>query len=186
MSAGYFKKFAPQVKVVLSTGEVHQFESVAWDWGVYPPEGKQMSPWLAEQLRQVMRNGVGGLTEITKAEYDELIAKKKAEPDGMSQPWREEFKMDISLEKYQAQQAEQKRQSTPATVHLVPPAAAGAEVSMQGQARMAVPPAAPVPGYQTSGAAGQAGGPGSAGAVPTPPPALPRPTASKPKVPKKQ
>lgn len=174
----YYRKVDPNIRVVISTGESVKFEAVSWDTGVYPHEGKGISDWLINELQTAIAQGRGGMTEITFEEYSALLAKKKAEPDGLSRPWREEFKMDLSLEKHLAQQAEQKRQSTPAIVPPVPPvAAAGAEINMEGQARKAVPPAPPV----VQGAGGPA-----TGATPTNAPALPRPTASKPKPPPKK
>lgn len=164
----YFRKVDPRIKVVISTGEGVKFEAVSWDVGVYPPEGIGISEFLKNELLTAMAQGRGGMTEITFEEYTALLDKKKTEPDGLLRPSREEFKLNLSLEKMAeaARTAEAARsQSTPT---IAPPVQAAAEVNMHDQARMPSAPGPLVPGTAVQPAA----------------PALARPVASKGKKPK--
>lgn len=159
----YFKKANPDQKVFVSTGEWVKFEPVSHDLGVYPPEGKGISEWLIGELRACIARSVGGMTEITLEEYNDLLAKKKAEPDGLLPPWREEFKLNLSLEKHQEAQRAAALAKQQSTQPIAPPAPV-AEVNMENQARLPDQTVPAVPGQP---------------AVVAP---LPRPTASKPKV----
>lgn len=152
----YFRNHDPRVKVFISTGEWVQFEAATWDIGIYPPEGKGISEWLAGELRQCIARGVGGVTEITVQEYEELIKKKQTDPDGLVRPSREELEANFKLNKR--------------VLPSIGPRDAVPRVAVDmhnGAVVVEVPVAAP---------------PGTA---PTPvAPQIPRPTASKPPLPR--
>lgn len=166
MAIAYFKKSAPAVKVILSTGESLQFEAVSYEEGVYPrAEDQGISERLINELRNCIARGVGGITEISRDEFLELLKKKQTDPDGLQRPWREEFKPRLSLE--------QRTQSvsTPTTAPQGPVVRVGTD--MHGGVSVAPDkieraPTVPQPD-----------------SVPTPNvpgvPSLPKPTASKPK-----
>lgn len=126
----WFKKIDARIKVQISTGDAVQFEAVSWDIGVYPPEGKGISEWLANELRICIARGVGGITEISREEYLALQEKKKTDPDGLQRPWREEFKIKS-----------QPSQSSP-TASTQERVAAHVEVNMSGLKRVEQAPAA--------------------------------------------
>lgn len=94
----YFKKMDPRVKVMLSTGDQVQFEAVTWDTGVYPHEGKGISDWMGNELATAIAQGRGGMEEINRDEYVELLEKKKTNPSGLERPQREEWKMPHRIE----------------------------------------------------------------------------------------
>lgn len=159
----YFRKVSPQIKVMISTGEQVQFEAVSHEEGVYPRgEDKGISEFLINELRTCIARGVGGITEIGRDEFLELLKKKQTDPDGMQAPWREEFKPKLSLE--------QRTQSvsTPSTVPQGP--AVLVEVSMHDQASIVPDKVAPAPLA-----------PNTVPEATPATPALPKPTASKPK-----
>jgi len=92
----FFKKSSPKTKVLLSNGAWLEFENVDHEWGIYPPEGKGISEWMATELRSCISAGRGGLVEIGQAEYLSLIQKKKS---ASSTPrWREELGKSTMLQ----------------------------------------------------------------------------------------
>lgn len=68
----YFKKNDPFVKLHLGSGEVLAFSDVGGNLGILVTN----KPVYISAIRAVIRQGVGGVSEITGAEYGELQKKK--------------------------------------------------------------------------------------------------------------
>ena len=94
----YFKKIDPRIKVMLSGGHWCQFDDCGNNTGIHPREGQGYNEWTANELALCIQKQIGGITEITKEEYDALIeAKKKASSQPSPPRWREEFKMNLKV-----------------------------------------------------------------------------------------
>lgn len=87
-SMRYFKKTSPKTKVYLACGQYLQFENIDHEWGVYPPEGRGISPMLISEIEDAIRSGRGGIEEIQAQEYNAFIQKKNKGP--LPKLWREE------------------------------------------------------------------------------------------------
>lgn len=79
----FYKKISPQIRLQLASGRNLQFENVDGTWGVH----KSVNPEIQAELAACIRNEIGGVTEITEAEYTALVEKKTTSP----QVWREEL-----------------------------------------------------------------------------------------------
>jgi len=85
MAQRFFHKVEPRVSIVLANG-------TPWkNWvmidnhnGVIAPQ----SEFLSDSLWQCVQRGVGGVTSITKAEYDEWLKKKLTV---LPRVWRDEW-----------------------------------------------------------------------------------------------
>jgi hypothetical protein len=79
----FFKKVSPQVRLQLSNGHNLQFDNCDGTWGIL----KVSNEGILSELATCIRLETGGVSEITEAEYDELMQKKTT-----SKPlWRDEL-----------------------------------------------------------------------------------------------
>lgn len=79
----FYKKISPAVKLQLSNGLNLQFINVDGHWGVLKVGNEE----IQRELAQCIKSEIGGVSEITEAEYNEMFEKKTTSP-GL---WREEF-----------------------------------------------------------------------------------------------
>lgn len=107
----YFKQIYPQQKVVLSNGKGFRFQATPDpQWGVYSTE----TPALLKEFSLLIEKKVGGITEISQAEFDAL--KKKAPPKNHSEALSPSKVAEIALAKRRAsaERAARPVQLTPA------------------------------------------------------------------------
>ena len=95
MATRYFKKHNPNVKLFLKcTGGVLHFQQVD-KFGYLKSDDPQIgdNPSILDELDTGMRNQVGGVIEISAAQYDAAIKKKALSQSfpGSSPSWREEI-----------------------------------------------------------------------------------------------
>ena len=85
MPQRYFRKSDPKVGLILSTGTVFKnWTLIDHDTGVVAPQ-MQM---LVDELDKAAKSGIGGITEISRDEYDALLKKK---PSKLLPRWRDEW-----------------------------------------------------------------------------------------------
>ena len=80
--AKYYVKECPQTPIHFSIGRKVPFEDVDGDYGVYATD----NGWEIGEIQNAILNRSGGITEITEAQYSELLKKKALAPPPSRSP----------------------------------------------------------------------------------------------------
>lgn len=102
MEQRFFHKIEPSISITLPNGSPwKKWTVIDHGNGVIAPQ----SDYLSDALRECARKGIGGVTEISKADYDEWLKKKLTT---LPRRWRDEWQPKAGLAAEPAQS-----QSTP-------------------------------------------------------------------------
>lgn len=93
MPTRYFKKATPKTALILTNGTPVPFMVVDHTVGIRAID----DPVIQDQFDLAIRRQSGGITEITIAEYNELLEKKNA-VQSQPPPWREEWSKATGLQ----------------------------------------------------------------------------------------
>lgn len=102
MATRYFRKFSPNVKLfVKATGKQIHFIPIG-DFGYIRSDDSQIQddPKILAEIDVGIKNEVGGVQEITFAQYDAAIKKKELNPSSPAwrTPYREEIRAGTPLD----------------------------------------------------------------------------------------